>query len=117
MDIGNRLRELRKAMQLSLGDISERSGLTRSLISRVELGRTSPSVRVLERWSDALGVPVAQLFPSVRARIVIGKGQKDMRLSKEERRFLALLRRLEGEDRQLWYSFGIRIIRARQVKR
>jgi transcriptional regulator with XRE-family HTH domain len=59
MDIAKRLREVRDAKRLSQGDISERSGLARSYISRVECGHTTPTIEVLERWSDALGVPIA----------------------------------------------------------
>src|SRR5437660_7080965 len=62
MIIGDRLRQLREAKKLSQGDIEERSGLKRSYISRVEGGHTVPSVETLEKWANALEVPLYQLF-------------------------------------------------------
>jgi transcriptional regulator with XRE-family HTH domain len=117
MDIAKRVRELRKAKRLSQGDISERSGLTRSYISRVECGHTTPTIGVLERWSDALGVPIAQLFAADRGRVVAGGPQTGVRLSKEEKRFLALLKRIDEPDRGLWFSLGLTMAKAQQAKR
>jgi transcriptional regulator with XRE-family HTH domain len=117
MDIAKRLRELREAKRLSQGDISKRSGLTRSYISRVERGHTTPTIAVLERWSDALGVPIAQLFAAGRARSVAGRPQTGVGLSKEEKRFLALLKRIDAPDRHLWYSLGLSIAKGQQMER
>jgi transcriptional regulator with XRE-family HTH domain len=44
MVIGDRLRELREAKDLSQGDIEKRTGLLRCYISRVENNRTVPAV-------------------------------------------------------------------------
>jgi transcriptional regulator with XRE-family HTH domain len=60
--IGGRLRTLRKQKGLSQGDIEKASGLLRCYISRVEHGHTVPSIETLERFADALGVPMYQLF-------------------------------------------------------
>lgn len=117
MHIAKRVRELRKAKRLSQGDISERSGLTRSYISRVECGHTTPTIGVLERWSEALSVPIAQLFAADRGRVAAGGPQAGVRLSKEEKRFLALLKRIDGPDRGLWFSLGLTIAKAQQAKR
>src|SRR6266849_4808309 len=62
MLIGDRLRELREAKNLSQGDIEKRSGLKRSYVSRVENGHTIPSLETLEKWAHALEVPLYQLF-------------------------------------------------------
>jgi transcriptional regulator with XRE-family HTH domain len=62
MFIGDRLRALREAKQLSQGDIESRSGLARSYLSRVENGHTVPSVETLEKWAYALEIPLYQLF-------------------------------------------------------
>lgn len=116
MNIAKRLRELRDANRLSQGDISERSGLTRSYISRVECGHTTPTIEVLERWSAALGVPIAHLFTAGRARVGARGPQTGVRLSKEEKRFLALLNRIDEPDRRLWYSLGLSIAKGQQPK-
>ncbi len=62
MIIGDRLRELREAKQLSQGDIEKRTGLIRSYVSRVENGHTVPSIETLEKMARALEVPMYQLF-------------------------------------------------------
>ncbi len=68
MDIGKRLRELREAKRLSLGDIERRSGLLRSYISRVEGGYTAPSLSALEKFAKALEVEPYQLLFSGEGR-------------------------------------------------
>jgi transcriptional regulator with XRE-family HTH domain len=62
MLIGDRLRELREAKNLSQGHIEKRSGLLRCYISRVENGHTVPSVETLEKMARALEVPMYKLF-------------------------------------------------------
>jgi DNA-binding XRE family transcriptional regulator len=52
-----RLRETRERMGLSLTDLSERTGLTRAAISRLENGwNLNPTLETLYRYADALGV-------------------------------------------------------------
>jgi len=52
-----RLRHLRERMGLSLTDLSERTGLTRAAISRLENGwNLNPTLETLFRYTEALGV-------------------------------------------------------------
>ncbi len=52
-----RLRAIRERMGLSLTDVSERSGLTRAAISRLENSWTlNPTLETLFRYTEALGV-------------------------------------------------------------
>jgi transcriptional regulator with XRE-family HTH domain len=62
MIIGDRLRELREAKNLSQGDIEKRTGLLRCYISRVENGHTVPAIETLEKMARAFEVPMYQLF-------------------------------------------------------
>ena len=48
MIIGERLKKLREAKELSQGDIEKRTGLIRCYTSRVENGHTVPSVETLK---------------------------------------------------------------------
>src|SRR6201984_2188756 len=61
MVIGDRLKTLREAKDLSQGVIEERTGLLRCYISRVENGHTVPAVETLEKFARALEVPMYQL--------------------------------------------------------
>jgi transcriptional regulator with XRE-family HTH domain len=60
--IGDRIRAIREAKDLSQGDIEERCGLLRVYVSRIENGHSVPSVETLEKFARALEVPLYQLF-------------------------------------------------------
>jgi transcriptional regulator with XRE-family HTH domain len=62
VQIGKRLRALRKEKRLSQGDIEDYTGMMCCYISSVENGRHTPSVRTLERWAQALGVNLYEIF-------------------------------------------------------
>jgi transcriptional regulator with XRE-family HTH domain len=62
MQIGAKLRELRKAKNLSQGDIEKRTGLFRCYTSRVENGYTVPTIGTLEKYASALEVPLYRFF-------------------------------------------------------
>src|SRR5438874_9710485 len=60
--IAERVRELRAARGLSLDALAARSGVSRSMISLIERGESSPTAAVLDRLAAGLGVPLATLF-------------------------------------------------------
>lgn len=62
--IGRRLHELRAAAGLSLDALAQKSGVSRSNISLIERGQSSPTAVVLDKLSSALGVSVASMFES-----------------------------------------------------
>lgn len=60
--LARRLRDLRAQAGLSLDALAQRSGVSRSNISLIERGESSPTAVVLDKLSAALGVSVAALF-------------------------------------------------------
>ncbi|MCE9670566.1 XRE family transcriptional regulator [Myxococcus stipitatus] len=60
--IAQRVRALRDERSLSLEALAERSGVSRSNISLIERGQSSPTAVVLDKLSAALGVTLASLF-------------------------------------------------------
>ncbi len=60
--IALRVRELRAAQGLSLDALAGKSGVSRSMISLVERGESSPTAVVLEKLATGLGVTLASLF-------------------------------------------------------
>src|ERR1700742_5096891 len=60
--IADRVRALRAARGLTLEALAERSGVSRSMISRVERGESSPTAVLLERLAFGLGSTLASLF-------------------------------------------------------
>lgn len=59
-----RIRDLRQRQGLSLEALADRSGVSRSMISLIERGETSPTAVVLEKLAVGLEVPFASLFDS-----------------------------------------------------
>jgi transcriptional regulator with XRE-family HTH domain len=62
MLIGQKLREIREAKNLSQCEIAESTGLVQPYVSRVENGHTIPGVETLEKWAQALSIPLYQLL-------------------------------------------------------
>lgn len=60
--VGARLRVIRKAQKLTLKQLSERSGVALSTLSKMELAQVSVSYEKLAAAARALGVDIAQLF-------------------------------------------------------
>lgn len=60
--IGKRIREIRVQRELSAKELGDRVGVSRSMISQIELGRTNASVSVLKSIATVLGVPLFTLF-------------------------------------------------------
>jgi transcriptional regulator with XRE-family HTH domain len=65
--IAGRVRELRAAQGLSLDALASKSGVSRSMISLIERGESSPTAVVLERLATGLGVMLASLFEPLAA--------------------------------------------------
>lgn len=61
-EIGVRLRSRRRVRNLSLKEVANRAGLSIGMVSQVERGQVSPSIRSLRAICDALEMPVIWLF-------------------------------------------------------
>lgn len=62
VDIGQRLRQLRRAHGLSQRDLAQRTGVNNAMISLIENNRTNPSVGVLKRVLDGIPISLADFF-------------------------------------------------------
>lgn len=62
-----RVRDLRKAQGATLDQLAQRSGVSRSMISLIERGASSPTAAVLSKLAAALEVPLATLFDTAPA--------------------------------------------------
>jgi transcriptional regulator with XRE-family HTH domain len=65
--IAERVRELRAGQGLSLDSLATKSGVSRSMISLIERGESSPTAVVLEKLAAGLGVMLASLFDAPAA--------------------------------------------------
>jgi transcriptional regulator with XRE-family HTH domain len=80
LDVGSRIRSLRKRKGLSLLALSQQSGLSPNAISRIERGENSPTVSSLRRLANGLDVSVIDLFKEEKtATTVFVKGDNRSR--------------------------------------
>ena len=60
--VGSRIKALREAMDLSLRDLAERSGVSAPMLSQVERGETSPTLQIATRIAAGLELRLSQLL-------------------------------------------------------
>lgn len=65
MDIGQKLKTIRKQRGLSQRELASRAGLTNGTISLIEQNRTSPSVASLKSLLDAIPISMAEFFSTI----------------------------------------------------
>ncbi|MDD2500846.1 MAG: helix-turn-helix transcriptional regulator [Geobacter sp.] len=63
--LGARIKELRRAKSLSQEQLAELVNLAPKFISRIEVGRSSPSLETIENIARALQVEIRDLFEFV----------------------------------------------------
>jgi DNA-binding response OmpR family regulator len=64
-EVGRRLRERRTAEQLTLKQLANRTGLSVSLISQIELGKSAASMSTLHKLATALRVGMTYFFETI----------------------------------------------------
>lgn len=76
--ISNKLKKLREEAKLSLRDLGEKTGLSASFLSQIELGQVSPSIASLENIANALNVHITHFFDDQTKpdSVVMRKGER-----------------------------------------
>ncbi len=62
MDIGTKIRSIRKRKQITIAQMCEATGLSKGFISNVENNNTSPSIQTLQTIASFLEVPLPYLL-------------------------------------------------------
>ncbi len=62
--VGDTLAALRQARALSLDELSRQAGVSKSMLSQIERAQANPTVAVVWRLANALGVPLGDLLGS-----------------------------------------------------
>lgn len=77
--IGRVVRATRTAKGLSLGDLARASGLSKTILSRIEAGDGNPSIETLWRVAQALALPLGALLADDRLprKRVVRAGEGD----------------------------------------
>jgi transcriptional regulator with XRE-family HTH domain len=63
-----RLRKYREARGLSVRQLATLAGVGFATVHRIEVGRISPTVAMLERLATALDIPVRDFFPKSESK-------------------------------------------------
>ena len=62
LNLGERVRELRKARDWTLAQAASHAGLARSTLSKIENGQMSPTYEALKKLAEGLSISIPQLF-------------------------------------------------------
>ena len=60
--IGTRIQKLRRRQSRTLEEVARQCGFTKSLLSKIERGRTNPPLATLAKLADALGIKLSDLL-------------------------------------------------------
>ena len=86
--IGKRLKEIRKSSNRTISDIAIKAGVTNGLISRIENGRTMPSLPVLLKLINSLEIEVTDFFmgmpQSNGANFIVSRKEENAIIEKED---------------------------------
>ncbi|WP_417248781.1 helix-turn-helix domain-containing protein [Celeribacter sp.] len=73
LDLGARVRELRKSRGWTLEQAAGQAGLARSTLSKIENGQMSPTYEALKKLATGLEITVPQLFTPPRKAMISGR--------------------------------------------
>lgn len=73
LDLGERVRELRKARNWTLEQAANQAGLARSTLSKIENGQMSPTYDAVKKLAVGLEISVPQLFTAPQKDQVNGR--------------------------------------------
>jgi transcriptional regulator with XRE-family HTH domain len=62
MEIGEKVKTLRRANRVTLNELSEKSGVSKSLLSQIERSISVPTVTTLQKIADAFDIPISRMF-------------------------------------------------------
>lgn len=73
VNLGERVRELRRSLGWTLEEAAGRAGLARSTLSKIENGQMSPTYDALKKLAQGLAISVPQLFTPPSKQQVMGR--------------------------------------------
>lgn len=78
-ELGARIQALRRGRGLTLQELAGAAAVSASMLSSVERGRKAPTIVVLARIADGLGVPLSELIVPGGSRVIVRRaGQQDV---------------------------------------
>ena len=106
--LGRAVQRLRKSYGLSLGDLSDHSGVAKSIISQIERNETNPTLTTIWRLAHALDVSIASILQGTEEGPFIEhlrRGTTPIFVSDDGLCRLAVIGWLKTVDWLQWYDF------------
>lgn len=107
--LGRTVQRLRKAYSLSLSELSEQSGVAKSIISQIERNETNPTLATIWRLSQALDVSIERFLQGAQEGPFIDKstrGDTPILVSDDGRCRLAIIGWIKTVEWLQWYDFA-----------
>jgi transcriptional regulator with XRE-family HTH domain len=73
LQLGKRLREIRQSLSLTLEEASQKTGLARSTLSKIENEQISPTFTAVQKLANGLQIDIPQLFEKPRKAMASGR--------------------------------------------
>ena len=108
VQLGRTIQRLRKGYSLSLSELSEQSGVAKSIISQIERNETNPTLATIWRLSQALDVSIERVLQTAEDEPFLAKtsrGDTPMLLSDDGKCRLAIIGWIKTVEWLQWYDF------------
>lgn len=77
IDVGEKIRNLRKSKKLSIANLAQNTGLSSGLISQIERNKVVPSIKAMWNIAKALDVNIGYFFEEEKAEdIIVRKNER-----------------------------------------
>lgn len=106
--LGKTIQRLRKAYNMSLGELSEQSGVAKSIISQIERNETNPTISTVYRLSKALDTTVNEVLKTDESNVFLEHQLKSgipILESQDSLCRLAIIGPLNLVNHIQWYDF------------
>jgi transcriptional regulator with XRE-family HTH domain len=107
--LGKTVQRLRKAYNLSLSELSEQSGVAKSIISQIERNETNPTLATIWRLSQALDVSIERVLQTADDEPFLEKitrGDTPILVSDDGKCRLAIIGWIKTVEWVQWYDFA-----------
>ncbi|MEZ5839331.1 MAG: XRE family transcriptional regulator [Hyphomicrobiales bacterium] len=106
--LGKTIQRLRKAYNLSLADLSEQSGVAKSIISQIERNETNPTLATIWRLAQALDVSIDRVLGGGEESAFVEKltrAETPILVSDDGLCQLAIIGWIKSVEWLQWYDF------------
>ncbi|MDE2579262.1 MAG: helix-turn-helix transcriptional regulator [Hyphomicrobiales bacterium] len=107
--LGRTVQRLRRAYNLSLSELSEQSGVAKSIISQIERNETNPTLATIWRLAQALDVSIERVLQGAQDEPFVEKssrGDTPILMSEDGKCRLAIIGWIKTVEWLQWYDFS-----------